>query len=92
MYSVELYSKIRRACHIEGMSIREAARVFGVHRKTVRKILRFSIPPGYQRSRAPKRPKLEGFTGVIDQILETDAGSPRNQLNSSGFDGPSPAT
>lgn len=79
MYSVELYSKIRRTCHIEGMSIREAARVFGVHRKTVRKILRFSIPPGYQRSRAPKRPKLEGFTGVIDQILETDAGSPRKQ-------------
>jgi transposase len=79
MYSVELYSKIRRACHVEGMSIREAARVFGVHRKTVRKMLRFSIPPGYQRRRAPKRPKLEGFTGVIDQILETDAGSPRKQ-------------
>jgi transposase len=79
MYSVELYSKIRRACHVEGMSIREAARVFGVHRKTVRKMLRFSIPPGYQRRRVPKRPKLEGFTGVIDQILETDAGSPRKQ-------------
>ena len=79
MYPVELYSKMRRACHVEGMSIREAARVFGVHRKTVRKMLRFSIPPGYQRSHAPTRPKLEGFTGVIDPILETDAGGPRKQ-------------
>jgi transposase len=83
MYQVELYSKIRRACHVEGMSIREAARVFGVHRKTVRKMLRFSMPPGYQRSNAPKRPKLDGFTGVIDQILAADAGSPRKQRHTS---------
>jgi len=26
MYRVELYGRIRRACHVEGMSIREAAR------------------------------------------------------------------
>jgi transposase len=65
------------------MSIREAARVFGVHRKTVRKVLRFSIPPGYQRSGAPRRPKLDGFTGVIDQILATDAGSPPKQRHTS---------
>jgi transposase len=83
MYPVEIYSKIRRACHVEGMSIREAARVFGVHRKTVRKILRFSIPPGYQRAEAPKRPKLEGFTGIKDQILEADVGSPSKQRHTS---------
>lgn len=79
MYPVELYSKIRRACHVEGMSIREAARVFGVHRKTVRKVLRYSIPPGYQRTVERRRPKLDGFTGVIEQMLETDASRPRKQ-------------
>jgi transposase len=79
MYSVELYSKIRRACHVEGMSIREAARVFGVHRKTVRKMLQFSLPPGYRREQEPKRPKLGGFTGIIDQILKMDIDSPRKQ-------------
>jgi transposase len=83
MYPVELYSKVRRACHVEGMSIREAARVFGVHRKTVRKILRFSIPPGYQRTAEPRRPKLDGFTGVIDQILAADVGSPHKQRHTS---------
>ena len=31
MYSVELYARVRHTCHVEGMSIREAARAFGVH-------------------------------------------------------------
>ena len=39
MYRVELYARVRRACHVEGMSTREASRVFGVDRKTVRKML-----------------------------------------------------
>ena len=39
MYQVELYLRVRRVCHVEGMSIREAARVFGLHRDTVRKML-----------------------------------------------------
>ena len=37
---VELYARVRRACMVEGMSTREAARVFGLHRDTVRKMLR----------------------------------------------------
>ena len=45
MYSVDLYGRVRRACHVEGMSIREAAWVFGLHRETVSKMLRFSVPP-----------------------------------------------
>jgi transposase len=79
MYTVELYRRVRRACHVEGMSIREAARVFGLHRDTVRKMLMFSLPPGYRRSRPAARPKLDRFTGVIDRILEEDEGRPRKQ-------------
>ena len=62
MYRVELYARVRRACHVEGMSTREASRVFGVDRKTVRKMLSFSVPPGYRRSAPPRRPKLGPFT------------------------------
>ena len=69
---MELYQRIRRACHVEGMSIRKAARVFGVHRGTVRKMLRFSIPPGYRSQGERVRPKLGPYTGVIEQILEED--------------------
>ena len=79
MYSVELYVRVRHACHVEGMSIREAARAFGVHRDTVRKMVRFSIPPGYPRSHPRARPKLDPFTGVIDHILEGNRECVRRQ-------------
>ena len=46
MYKVELYARVRRACMVEGMSSREAAWVFGLHRDTVRKMLKYSVPPG----------------------------------------------
>jgi len=58
MYQVDLYRKVRLACHHEGLSKREAARRFGVDRKTVDKILRHSVPPGYRRSQPVRRPKL----------------------------------
>ena len=64
---------------VEGMSIREASRVFGLHRDTVRKMLAYSVPPGYRRQTPPRRPKLEPFTGVIDRILEDDIRLPREQ-------------
>ena len=80
------------------MSIREASRVFGLHRDTVRKMLAYSVPPGYQRQTPPRKPKLEPFTGVIDRILEDDHGRPRKQRHTAkriferlrdeyGFDG-----
>ena len=76
MYRVEAYLRVRRAVMVEGMSIREAAREFGLHRDTVRKMLTYSVPPGYRRQSAPRRPKLQPYTGVIDQILEKDHSAP----------------
>ena len=70
MYKVDVYLRVRRAVMVDGMSIREASRVFGLHRDTVRKMLVFSVPPGYLR---------QPFTGVIDRILEDDLGRPRKQ-------------
>ena len=79
MYKVELYVRVRRACMVDGMSTREAARVFGLHRDTVRKMLAYSMPPGYRRQTPPRRPKLEPYTGIIGAILEGDLGVPRKQ-------------
>ena len=98
MYNVELYARVRRACMVEGMSVREASRVFGLHRDTVRKMLAYSVPPGYRRQDPPRRPKLEPFTVVIDAILEADRQVPRKQRHTAkriferlrdehGFDG-----
>ncbi|MBI3898284.1 MAG: sigma-70 family RNA polymerase sigma factor [Gammaproteobacteria bacterium] len=79
---MEIYQRVRRACHVEGMSVREAARQFGLHRKTVKKILQFSLPPGYQRSRPVRSPKLGGFTAIIDAIPADDKQRPKKQHHS----------
>ena len=69
MYTVELYARVRRAALIEGKSQRTVARDFGLARKTVRKMLAYSVPPGYQRQVPVRRPKLGPWLGVIDAIL-----------------------
>jgi len=79
MYTVEMYLRVRRACFVEGMSIREAARGFGLHRDTVRKMLKYSVPPGYRRDHPPRRPKLDPYKGVIDQILVQDQSVSKKQ-------------
>lgn len=65
------------------MSRREAARVFGIDRRTVDKVLKFSIPPGYRRTKPVHRPKLDPFVGIIDAILETDKSVPKKQKHTS---------
>ena len=95
---VDVYLRVRRAVMVEGKSIREVSREFGLHRDTVRKMLTYSVPPGYRRQSPPRRPKLEPYTGVIDRILEDDLRRPRKQRHTAkriferlrdeyGFDG-----
>jgi hypothetical protein len=66
IFTVELYRKVRLACR-DGMSERAAARHFGIARETVKKMLSFSVPPGYRRQAEIKRPKLDGFTEIINR-------------------------
>ena len=83
MYSVDLYSRVRRACHVDGMSKSAAARLFGVNRKTVSKMLEHAVPPGYCRKGPPVRPKLDPFVPIIDQILEADKSLLKKQRHTS---------
>jgi len=80
------------------MSIREASRMFGLDRRTVAKMLAYSVPPGYRRSKPPQRPMLDPFIGIIDRFLEEDRASPAKQRHTAkrifdrlrdeyGFDG-----
>ena len=81
MYGVELYAAVRLAVVDEGLSHHEAGRRFGIDRRTVKKMLSYSAPPGYRRTKPVRRPKLDGFTGIVDAILEadTDPEVPRKQ-------------
>ncbi len=75
---MELYLKVRLP-RSEGMSQRELARHFDISRDSIRKMLAFSSPPGYRRTKEIKRPKLDGFTEIIDGSLEDDEQLPRKQ-------------
>ena len=83
MKLVELYARVRHAVLIEGISARAAADRFGINARTVAKMLKFSVPPGYVRSKPPFRPKLDAFVGVIDAILAADKERPKKQRHTS---------
>jgi transposase len=80
---VEIYGRVRRAVRVEGRSQRAVAREFGLSRDTVRKMLQYAVPPGYQRQQPIKRPKLGPWLGVIDAILTDDKQRPAKQRHSS---------
>ena len=69
---MELYGAVRRAVMVDGLSHREAARRFGVHRNTVSKMLQYSTPPGYRRREAAVSPKVGPHLAWIDAMLESD--------------------
>ena len=77
MFAVEVYAAVRRFVFVDGNSRREAARVFGVSRETVAKMCRFSLPPGYTRTRPVEKPKLGPLLPVIDSILQVLSSSSR---------------
>src|SRR6476660_6953253 len=79
MFAVEVYAAVRHFVFVEGHSRREAARVFGLSRETVLKMCRFSLPPGYTRTKPVTKPKLGTLLPVIDAILEAERTAPVKQ-------------
>ena len=79
MFAVEVYAAVRHFVFVEGKSRREAARVFGLSRETMLKMCRFSLPPGYTRTKPVAKPKLGPLLPVIDAILEADRTAPVKQ-------------
>ena len=47
MYGVDLYATVVE----ESLSHREAGRRFGIDRRTVKKMLSYSAPPGYRQTK-----------------------------------------
>ncbi len=55
----------------------QACRKYGLHGKTLEKILRHEEPPGYRRRVPRQKPKIGPFLDVIHQILESDRTAPK---------------
>ena len=68
---MEIYGRVRRAVLVEGKSERAVAQEFGIARETVRKMLRYSVPPGYRllienALVGPRGPKIA--VGIIEEV------------------------
>lgn len=50
MKHLDLYARVRHAVMVRGISRRDAAGLFGINRRTIEKMLQFSVPPGYRRA------------------------------------------
>ena len=74
MLAVETIAKIRRKILGEGKSIRGTARELGISRNTVRRVVRDGkAEHRYDRSDKQPRPKLDGFTQLLETELENNA-------------------
>ena len=75
---MELFERIRREHEREGASIRELARRYGVHRRTVRQALASAVPP---ERKVPVRARrvLGGHEEVVREWLRADADAPVKQ-------------
>lgn len=82
MFVVECYAAVRRFVFVEDHSCREVSRAFGLSHETVSKMCRFSLPPGYTRTKPVGKPKLGALPPVIHEILMSDPGGPIKQRDS----------
>jgi transposase len=79
MFTVDLYARIRRGVMVDGLSRRESATRFDVHRNTIAKMVQFSVPLGYRRRERPVSEKLGPHVAWIDALLEADRGVHKKQ-------------
>jgi hypothetical protein len=77
--NMELWAEIRRLVLTHEISKREACRSYEIHWSTLQMILTHEEPPGYRRTRSPRRPTIEPVLPVIRQILAADTTASKKQ-------------
>ncbi|MBW1739474.1 MAG: IS21 family transposase [Deltaproteobacteria bacterium] len=76
---MEQWLQIRQRVLREGVSKRQILKETGMHWTTLEKILNHSSPPGYQRTKPPKKTKIGPYLNRIKEILEQDKTMPKKQ-------------
>lgn len=69
---MEMWNDIRRRVLVEGESKRSIQREYGIHWKTLKKILEHSEPPGYRMNQPRRKRKIGPYLPIIEQILKDD--------------------
>jgi transposase len=80
MYTdMKMWRDIRRRVQVEGENKRQICREYGIHFRTLQKVLAHPEPPGY-RQRAPRaKRKIGPYLPIIEEILKADKKAPRKQ-------------
>lgn len=76
---VALFESIRKAHDREALSVRELARRFGTHRRTVRQALDSALPPPRKEPPTRLSPALGPWKPIIQAWLTEDLDAPRKQ-------------
>jgi transposase len=79
MVKVDDYEQVRKAYHIEGLSIREISRQYKHSRRLVRKALEQPIPGKYQLGQPKKSKVLGQYQQQILDLLKESENLPRKQ-------------
>jgi transposase len=95
---MEMWRDIRRRILVDGEGKRRICREYGIHFKTLQKILENSAPPGYRQSKPREKRKIGPYISFIEETLTEDRRAPRKQrhtakrifdrlVNEYGYDG-----
>ena len=76
---MEKWSEIRRRVLVDGLGKRAACREYGIHYKTLKKMLIHPEPPAFRCPERHRPSVLEALLPVVHQILKDDAKAPRKQ-------------
>src|SRR5512135_3482353 len=76
---MDWWTKIRLNVSRGEKSKREVLREEGIHWETLKKILKYSEPPGYRLKEVRPKPKIGGYLERIAQIIEQDKSMPKKQ-------------
>jgi transposase len=76
---MERWTEIRRNVLTGTISKRQACRHYDIHWLTLQKILSHEEPPGYRRTKLPRRPKIDPYLPTIHAILDADKAAPKKQ-------------
>ena len=76
---MEQFELIRRDYYVHKRSIRQIARIHGVHRRTVRQAIASAIPPARRRPQREPPVLTKELRAIVDSWLEADRDAPRKQ-------------
>ena len=80
MYTgMEWWTRIRLEVLRGERKKREILREEGIHWETLKKVLKYSEPPGYRLKEARPKPKIGPYLERIAQIIEEDKTLPKKQ-------------